>query len=235
MVDDSVPILYEQNIRKIIDMKILFCALLGYAFGNVNTAYILSKKQGFDIRTKGSGNAGASNVVLIMGRKAGMFTAVADILKAFFAVVIAGMLFADLPTAKELAGISCVLGHIFPVTMEFKGGKGLACMAGSVLAYSPKMFVVLLAIEAVVALVTDYVCLIPITGSILITILYARKYGINSIVGMMCVTIVVIVLKHMENLQRITKGLEVKISYLWKGDAEIDRVKANKELQNSEC
>ena len=174
-------------------------------------------------------------MVLIMGRKAGMFTALADILKAFLAVVIAGMLFADLPTAKELAGISCVLGHIFPVTMGFKGGKGLACMAGGVLAYSPKMFVVLLAVEAVVALLTDYVCLIPITGSILITILYARKYGIHSIVGIMCVTTVVIVLKHMENLQRIAKGLEVKISYLWKGDAEIDRVKANKELQNSEC
>lgn len=213
-------------------MKILFCALLGYAFGNVNTAYILSKKQGFDIRTKGSGNAGASNVVLIMGKKAGAFTACADILKAFLAVMLAGVLFADLHIAKELAGISCVLGHIFPITMKFKGGKGLACMAGSVLAYNPKAFVVLLAIEAVVAILTDYVCLIPITASVLIPILYARKHGINSIVGMMCFTAVVIAYKHMENLKRIAKGMEVKISYLWKGDAEIDRIKANKELHS---
>ena len=210
-------------------MEILMSGLIGYLLGNINTAYIIGKKHGFDIRSKGSRNAGASNALIVMGKKAGAVTMVADIVKAYLASVFAALLFPQCKIAKEMAAVFCILGHIFPVTMKFKGGKGLACIAGGLLAYDVKFFFILLLIEVALTLITGYICVMPITASIIIPIVYAWNGGSALVLSLMVITACVIIYKHLENILRILHGKEVKISFLWNREGEIQRIKEKSE------
>lgn len=113
----------------------IICLLIGYLFGNFQTAYILGKTKGIDIRDYGSGNAGTTNAMRVMGTKAGITVFVGDLLKSFLALVLVGFLFGKshpelvyLLKSWTFAGV--VLGHDFPFYMGFKGGKGVAVMAG---------------------------------------------------------------------------------------------------------
>ena len=206
-------------------MDIILCGLFGYLIGNINPSYIIGRIKGFDIRENGSGNAGASNAVLLMGKKVGAFSAVFDIFKAFFAVTLAFRLFPACAIAKEVAGLSCILGHIFPVFMNFKGGKGLACIGGSVMAYNLKLFLILLTAEIILALITDYICVIPLTAAIAIPILYALNCQSVLALILLCVTAAVVIYKHTENVRRILEGKEARISYLWNREKEVERLK----------
>lgn len=208
-------------------MQAALCSLLGYFIGGINPAYIISKLKGFDIRDRGSGNAGASNAMMTMGKKAGAFIALFDICKAVFAVLIAVKLFPQLKLAKIISGAFCILGHIFPVFMKFHGGKGLACLGGFVLAYDLELFLLLLTCEVFLALAFDYVCVVPLSGSAIFTVIYAFTTG--NLVGTLILALISIVIlyKHVENLKRIQNGTEAHVSFLWKKDQEIDRIKNN--------
>ena len=197
-------------------MQIVLCSLLGYLIGNINPAYILSKLKGFDIREKGTGNAGASNVTVVMGKKAGVFTALFDIFKAFSAVIIAVNLFPDIEYAKILAGVSCIMGHIFPFLMKFHGGKGLACLGGMILSFNPIVFLLLLLAELILALVVDYICVVAPSGAVIFTLIYAFMTGDPTGTSLLAVSSVIIILKHIENFRRIHNGEETHISFLWK-------------------
>lgn len=197
-------------------MKIFLCSLMGYLIGNINPAYILSKIKGFDIREKGTGNAGASNVMTVMGKKAGLFTALFDIFKAFAVCIIAGKLFPDIGCPEIIAGVSCIMGHIFPVVMKFHGGKGLACMTGMVLSFNPVIFLSLLLFEAVFGLTLDYICVVAPSASVIFTVVYAVYTKDFTGTIMLAVTSVVIIFKHIENFKRIRRGEETHISFLWK-------------------
>ena len=112
-------------------LSVILCALLGYLLGCINPAYLIARARGFDIRSRGSGNAGASNAVITMGKAAGVFSAIIDIFKAWLAVCLATRYFTALsvggmPVAGEIAGVACILGHMFPFFMAFRGGKGFA-------------------------------------------------------------------------------------------------------------
>ena len=205
-------------------MEYLICALLGYCIGGINPAFIISKIKGFDIRKSGTGNAGASNAAITMGKKFGVLIAVLDIFKAAAAVFIAAKLFPQLGIAKIITGASCVLGHIFPVLMKFRGGKGLACLAGFILAYDIKFFAILLAIELVLALTLDYICVIPITGSIIFTVYYAITAKDHIGIIILAVIAVIILIKHISNLKKIHEGTEVHISFLWKKDKNAEQI-----------
>lgn len=197
-------------------MQYLLSALLGYCFGNINPAYIISKAKGFDIRDKGTGNAGASNIAINIGKKAGAFTALCDIAKAVVASLIAALIFPQLAPAKVIAGCGCILGHIFPVLMKFRGGKGLACLAGAVLAWNWKIFLILLVIEVAAALLLDYICVISLTGPVIFTVMYAliEKEPVGTV--FIAVVASIIVCKHIINIKRIINGTEEHISFLWK-------------------
>lgn len=197
-------------------MQIILCAVMGYLIGNINPAYILSRFKGFDIRERGSGNAGASNVTLVMGKKAGIFTALFDISKAFVASVIAVSLFPALRYAKILSGVSCIMGHIFPFFMKFNGGKGLACLGGVVLAFNPVVFLLLLLAEVVIALVSDYISVVAPSGTVIFTLVYLLLTKDITGTLMLTLTSVVILCKHIENFRRIHNGTETHISFLWK-------------------
>ena len=120
-------------------MPYLFTALLGYSLGCINPAYILARIKGFDIHEKGSGNAGASNALITMGKLRGFFCAAFDIAKAALAVLLARLLFPNVDTFAVSASCA-ILGHIFPFYLRFRGGKGLACLCGAVLTDSPVSF-----------------------------------------------------------------------------------------------
>ena len=154
-------------------MNAAACAAMGYFIGTINPAFLLSKIKGFDIRERGSGNAGATNVMLTIGKIAGVLCAMLDILKAFFAYRLGKRLFPLLQFAGILAGACCILGHIFPVWMGFQGGKGLACIGGVILAHNWKLFLALLAFEIVFTLIVNYICAMAMSVSVIFTCMYA--------------------------------------------------------------
>lgn len=205
-------------------MNAVFSILLGYALGCVNPAYLIARHKGFDIRTRGSRNAGASNAIITVGKGAGIFTALFDIAKAFAAVRLAVLFFGECPLAAELAGVSCILGHMFPLPLGFHGGKGLACLGGTVLAFDWRVFLALLILEAVLVLWVNYICIVAPSASLLFVIVYLLLTK-NLVGGLLYLpAVVAIFLKHLENFRRIGIGTEMHFSYLWNKDAEEARV-----------
>ena len=210
-------------------MEYVLCTVIGYLLGGVNPSFLFAKAKGFDIRQKGSGNAGASNAAITMGKKWGVISALLDILKAFLAYKLAEVLFAEKTMIGLAAALSCILGHIFPVYMKFRGGKGLACLGGTILAYDWRVFLALLGLEIVIILVTKYICIVSISAPFL----FSASYGFleKSWLGALLILVpaVVMFFKHIPNLQRIKAGKEIRISFLWKGKKELDRVGAKDE------
>lgn len=208
-------------------MEILGSALLGYFLGGINPSYYFGKLKGMDIRHVGSGNAGASNAIIMLGKAMGVCCMIFDIVKAYFAYRAAAWLFPSYELAGITAGTFCIIGHVFPLFLDFQGGKGLACLAGVALAYDPKLFLILLLLEAVVVLTVNYLCFVPITGSILFNIVYGvRTKSLAGALIFACAT-GVILYRHMENLKRIRQGTEVHLSFLWDRENELQRVMEN--------
>lgn len=118
-------------------MEIIVCLVVGYLLGMVSPAALISKLKHVNMREKGTGNLGASNAVVALGRGYAILIMVVDILKAFLGGKLVQWLFPDLAVAGYLAGLGAVVGHIYPFYMKFKGGKGLACYGGMVCFYSP--------------------------------------------------------------------------------------------------
>ncbi|WP_297956507.1 glycerol-3-phosphate acyltransferase [uncultured Ruminococcus sp.] len=208
-------------------MQIVVCALIGYFFGNINPAFIIGKFKGFDIRKRGSGNAGASNTVITVGKKAGLAVALFDIFKAVAASLIAAYFFPQIKFAKILSGSCCILGHIFPLLMKFHGGKGLASLGGTILAFNPCVFILMLGFEIILGFSMDYVCIVPVTGSVIFTMIYALLTGDPIGTAILSAVSLIILFKHIENFKRIQNGTEAHISFLWKKDQEIARIRKN--------
>lgn len=208
-------------------MEFLLCILIGYSIGTINPSYIIAKIHGFDIRKLGSGNAGASNALILLGKTIGVVCALLDMTKAAVAIRLCEKLFPDFTHFFVVAGVSCILGHIFPFYMKFKGGKGLACLGGIVLTFDWRVFLIMLSFEMIVALVTNYICFVPLTASVIFPFVYGvmRKDWLGAL--MICLIVPLMILKHKENLRRIKNGTEMRLSYLWAKDAEIERICLN--------
>ncbi len=206
-------------------MHVVLCGAMGYLLGSINPAYIFGKLRGFDIRKRGSGNAGATNVTLIMGKAVGLVCALLDIFKSFIAYRLAKALFPLTAFAGVLAGCACILGHIFPVWMGFAGGKGLACIGGLILAYNWKLFLLLLAIEIILALVTNYICVMALSITLIFPVIYVAQTGDVTGTLLLCALIPVVYYKHLPNIRRILSGREARLSWLWNAKAEEERLK----------
>ncbi len=208
-------------------MKYLLSLLIGYLIGAINPAYIISKIRGFDIRQKGSGNAGASNALIILGKVVGIFCALFDIAKTCFAIWLTRMLFERTALIFAITAVACILGHIFPFYMKFKGGKGLACLGGTILMYDWRVFLFMLAGELIVVLLTNYICFVPMSASIVFAIIFGIME--KEIIGalLLLITAMIILWKHRLNIKRIKNGTEMHFSYLWNKDKEIERIKRN--------
>jgi len=189
------------------------CALIGYVFGSLNFSVIISKmKYSDDIRTQGSKNGGATNMLRVHGAKAGALTFALDALKGIVAVILASLLL-GVP-GGYVAALFAVIGHIFPVFFNFKGGKGVAVAAASILVLTPLAFIILVLIFVAMVALTKYVSLGSITAAfffpLVINILITPFIVIiASSILMTCF----IIMAHRENIQRLINGTENKISF----------------------
>ena len=211
-------------------MKYLLAALFSYVLGSISPAYLMGRLKGFDIRSKGSKNAGASNVVITLGEGMGILCAAFDVAKAVLAVWLTGMIFPESNTFA-VSAVSCILGHIFPFYLGFRGGKGLACLGGVVFIFDLRVFIVLMLIECIIILATRYICFVPITASACFPFIYGfirnDPWGAVLFAGIGAV----IFCKHVENLRRIAEGKELRISYLWNRDKEAKRIQKQDSLR----
>ena len=206
-------------------MRMIYCILIGYFIGTINPSYIIARLRGFDIRERGSKNAGASNALINFGKAVGVACAIFDILKATGAVLLSEALTGGYAYALPITAVSCIIGHIFPFYMRFRGGKGLACLGGAILAFDIRVFLIMLGIAIVIALMTDYICFVPITASVAFPIVYGVMRSDLFGALILCAATAVMLIKHTENIRRILAGREMHLSYLWKKDEETERMK----------
>lgn len=200
--------------------------VMGYAFGLFQTGYIYGKTKGIDIRKEGSGNAGTTNSLRVLGKKAGIITFLGDLFKAILAVLLAKLIFQNtypefVKVLELYAGFGTVLGHNFPFYLQFKGGKGIACTSGVILAVLPISAPVCLVLFVGAVAITRYVSLgsILVVCSYLIQVIIFGQLGYIHLSGTSLVEFYVLsacftvmaVWKHKENIKRLLKGTENKL------------------------
>ncbi len=186
--------------------------ILAYLIGSIPVGVILGKMKGIDPRKTGSGNIGATNVMRAGGKKLGIITLLGDAAKGFIPVAAAAALDADV-LVVAIVGLAAFLGHVFPVFLRFKGGKGVATALGVYIAIRPLVILGAFIVFVIVFLVWRYISLASIVGAIIVPIgLYLVKAPREFIVMAGLIGIVVII-RHRENISRIIKGTENKLSF----------------------
>ncbi len=221
-------------------LSMLLAAVIGYLLGSVSFAIIITKRfSGKDIRSFGSGNAGATNVLRSQGKLPALLTFIGDLAKSMLSVYLGGLLLCSLqltPAAdsallthnaenlalvgKYLAGLCCVLGHIYPVFFGFRGGKGVMTILGMTLILDWRTAVIGLSVFALVVLISRMVSLGSIVAGVSLPIatylfrMYWYQQPWQTVafctVAMACITAIAII-KHKENIKRIIAGTESKL------------------------
>ena len=193
--------------------QIMLTLIIGYLFGCLQSAFILGKLvRKIDIRDHGSGNAGASNITSTLGLKFGVIVGLVDILKGFFAVQVVKWIYPGNPDLAYLAGLMAILGHIFPFYLKFRGGKGVATLAGMMFGVNWKLGLFFVLLVAVPALVTDYIVAGSFSTFIALPIVtYFSGYPILMTLLSLGLTVLCFYL-HRANIQRILDKEELKIS-----------------------
>lgn len=202
--------------------------IISYLMGSINTAILVSKGiYREDIRTKGSGNPGLTNMLRTFGKKAALLTLFGDLLKTVLPVCIAGFLFGFQYVAAisvsemcYIAGLFAVFGHVFPIYYKMKGGKGVLSTACMALVVAPVAFAILFSIFAVIVAVSKYVSLGSVVAGILYPIVMHGYFAVcfkSPMPGLAALSTImiacVIVWCHRGNLQRISNRTERKISF----------------------
>ncbi len=183
--------------------------LIGYALGCIQTAFFVGELvRHIDIRQQGSGNAGASNVVTVLGWKYGVITGLVDILKGVLAVIIVRAVYPSFPALAYSAGLAAIVGHIFPFYLGFRGGKGVATLVGMMFGFDYRFGLLFVAVMLVVTLATDYIAIASITVFTLLPVVtFILKFPLAVQIAAALLTILAYV-KHAENVQRIRNGAE---------------------------
>lgn len=180
--------------------------LVGYAFGLFPSASIVAKRAGVDVHHQGSGNPGASNITRLMGWKAGVLVFAMDGAKGVSAAGVGAL--ADGRVGAYICGIAAVVGHIYPATHKFKGGKGVATGAGVILAVAPLVSVVVIGTWFVISRATGKSSLASIVTVALVPIGIAVRGGTAwEVLGIIAVCALIIA-RHAENIKRLLAGAE---------------------------
>ena len=200
-------------------------AAIGYAIGNFNPSYLVGKMKGYDVRESGTGNAGASNTFMLAGKTYGVLVALADIFKAAGAGWLSKALFPQARHAGSIGSTAAQLGHMFPVLLGFKGGKGFACMGGTVLAYDPKMLLKLFGVAVAIGFGTGYIAIATLCMSIIWPITYYFTTGDRVGTAILLFPAIPIFIRHIPNLQRIARGEEARMmNVIWRQRKELERI-----------
>ena len=207
----------------------IIMAIIAYLIGSINFSVIISKKvAGFDVREKGSGNAGTTNMLRAVGKKAAAVTLICDVLKGVVAIgiaIILGNIVKDINRELliQVAGIAVVLGHTFPVFFGFKGGKGVATSLGILLLSNWQIGLICLVFGIVLIILTRMVSLGSCTAAVLFpvltlfindhyTVLTEGKSGSTYFIYSVILAVIVLY-NHRSNIKRILSGTENKISF----------------------
>lgn len=207
----------------------IIMAIIAYLIGSINFSVIISKKvAGFDVREKGSGNAGTTNMLRAVGKKAAAVTLICDVLKGVIAIgiaIILGNIVKDINRELliQVAGIAVVLGHTFPVFFGFKGGKGVATSLGILLLSNWQIGLICLVFGIVLIILTRMVSLGSCAAAVLFpvltlfindhyTVLTEGKSGSTYFIYSVILAIIVLY-NHRSNIKRILSGTENKISF----------------------
>lgn len=201
-------------------MGYILAVLGAYLVGCSNMAVYLAKLKNVSL-SGGSGNPGTSNATLLMGWRAGILVGIHDIGKGVLAVLLAELFFPELAYIGAVAGVACVMGHIFPVFMKFRGGKGFASFVGMTLALNWKFALIILAIVVIVTLITDYIVVGTVTTVVATPVALGFLTHSMILVAIICVATAVILYKHRENYVRIWKGTEIGLSSAFKKDHRV--------------
>ena len=206
-------------------MERIICLVLGYCFGLFQTGYLYSKRHHVDIRSEGSGNSGSTNVLRVMGAKAGAIVFAGDCMKSILACVVVRFLFKNQPDMVNLlvmyTALGVILGHNYPFYMQFKGGKGIACTAGLLAAIDWRLTLVCLVVFVVIVALTRYVSLgsLVVVSILLIWMIVfgqmgdygVRKSLLPEFYGVTAIITGMAYLRHRANIVRLIHGNENKI------------------------
>ncbi len=191
------------------NIETFLCLLSSYFIGSIPFGYIIAKLRGIDIQKQGSGNIGATNVFRTLGPTLGIIVFILDALKGTFAVVVATSFISNPIGIISCAGL-VILGHMFPIFLGFKGGKGAATGVGVLLGLDWRICIICFILVALIILLTRYVSLASITVPIIATIL---MYIFNKPLAYTITTGIItlfIIIKHTSNIKRLLKGQERK-------------------------
>jgi len=184
---------------------------LGYLSGSVPYGLVLGKFMGLgDIRKSGSGNIGATNALRVGGKKLGILTLLCDFLKAFLPVLLARLYFNM--DAAVFIGLGAVFGHLFPVWLKFKGGKGVASSSGVIVGLVPMLGAILIATWLAVAFISKYSSLSAITAAAIAPVAAWFITCNPQVTIVITLLAVILIIKHHENIRRLIKGEESKIN-----------------------
>lgn len=206
---------------------IIFGAIIAYFIGSFSPSIVISKSMsGEDIREKGSGNAGMTNMMRNYGKKAGVITLICDMVKGILCVTVVTLLlrafgeenYSVIMVGQYVAAFFAVIGHILPIYYGFKGGKGIAVIVGAILLVDFRVALTCLAVFLIVVYFTKMVsagsiiaiAMFPVTTLIYQTFLTKMEAGLYNMFIALLVA-VIIIYKHHENITRILKGTENKI------------------------
>lgn len=204
-----------KDIPTFVSLLLVFVyVFIPYLLGSINTAIIVSGKMYHDdVRNHGSGNAGFTNMMRNYGKKAAIITFVGDILKTALAIMIGWCVFGYL--TAYIAGLACLIGHVFPVFYHFRGGKGVLCLTMIVFMLDWRIFLILLSIFVILVLGTKYIS----AGSVICAMLYPlilnrmNDTGLRLIEFIALAIMLIIVIKHKDNIKRIFNGTESKFEF----------------------
>jgi glycerol-3-phosphate acyltransferase PlsY len=186
---------------------VVVLAIISYLLGSIPSGFIIGALSGVDVRSTGSGNIGATNVARVLGKGLGLLTLIADTAKGFVPVFVAQRLgMSDLGVA--LVGIAAFLGHLYPVFLNFQGGKGVATAFGALLAVAPAAPVILVVVFGATVLMSRIVSLGSIAAALVAPVmLWALSYA-PIFVGMAVFLGAMVIFRHRDNIKRLRAGTE---------------------------
>lgn len=197
-------------------------SLAAYFIGNISPSTIMARRRGLDIKKEGSGNAGTTNALRVMGKKAGAVTLIIDILKGVVATLLGGLCMGE--TGMACCALMVALGHIWPIVYRFRGGKGVATIFGGVLAINPLMALICLGIVAVFVFTSRRMSVGSIAGGISLPIIAFIMEPVFFPESLLLAIIVIV--KHRANIVRLVHGEEPVMSIFEKKDKEGEGGKA---------
>ncbi|AUS95969.1 acyl-phosphate glycerol 3-phosphate acyltransferase [Clostridium thermosuccinogenes] len=189
-------------------LKLCFVGVVGYLLGSANSSLIVGKFYGVDVRKHGSGNAGATNTLRTLGKKAALFTTIGDMLKGFIACLIGMYLAGD--TGVIIGGMAAVAGHNWPVFFGFKGGKGILTTLAVVLMMEWKIALILLGIFIIIVAISRYISLGSITSAALLPVFALIFNKSVEFVVVSFILALIAIARHRKNISRILNGTESK-------------------------